>query len=241
MNKKTFLLLILIVLTLTSCKGAENIAETPFLNWINASNGLFIYKNNGDFTYYSGFEKTKSNKKKAIKFLEENFGITNQIDTVTAITNLKSGYTNASFKSEYEYYVTQRDSEASSTPTNIIDKKTFVIETYEKNGENALLGFDISRANMIVAYSYIADYITMEQVTQYSVDLGEIIQENYKNWNQYTDSYLNGIYYLIETEKDLKLYEEYKSAEQSLLLEENTPFLIDFNLDLEKASKEIVQ
>ncbi|MFV0520207.1 MAG: DUF1266 domain-containing protein [Lachnospirales bacterium] len=233
---KKFIISLLLLIPLVSCGEIENEISSPLTNWINATNGLYIYSNEGNFIYYGGIEKNNSNRKKAINFLEENYNINNQIDTVSMVNTLKAGYTNESFKNEYIYYTDFANNKVIENE----EKYNFVIDTYELNGENALIGFDLGRANMLIFYSYIADYISLNQAIQYSVDICDLIQSNFENWSQYNESYLNGVYYLCEDTADFKIYEEYKAKEEDVLNLENTPYLVEFDLDLEKSYEDFL-
>ncbi len=229
--KKIILLITTFTLLLTSCLGKTK-ANTEFLQWLNASNSIFIEYNDGNFKYYSGFKYSKNNKKFAQNYLENAYGITNSKELIDAISVLKADSTQKSFENHYLYLENYKDFEEDKLNTVNKDKNDWVIETYETLGDNALTAYDLSRSLMLISFGYLSDYITLENAFTYSLNISKKIQSKFDNWIDFNQSYLNGVYYLSETEKDLELYYELVDIENNLSTSKKTPYNINFDINL---------
>ena len=100
---------------------------------------------------------------------------------------------------------------------------------YEQYGENALAGWDYSRAMSVLSNYYVAGYYTQEEALDKSLEVAATIQASFDSWEAFMESYFLGYEYWAEESSDERraVYEEIKQASDS-------PYNLDWNLTLEK-------
>lgn len=100
---------------------------------------------------------------------------------------------------------------------------------YEEKGEDAIAGWDYSRAMSLLGYYYLAGYYTEEEALNVSFELAQTIQGAFDSWDSFMESYFAGYEYWAEesSEERRGIYADLKAASDS-------PYSVDFNLTLEK-------
>ena len=81
----------------------------------------------------------------------------------------------------------------------------------------------------LVGNYYIAGYYSKEEALDKSLEIGKELQTKFDSWDSMTDSYLAGYEYWSEESSDERraVYEKIKAAE-------DTPYSLDWNLNMEK-------
>ncbi len=234
--KKTILITTICILLLTSCFYKTKV-DSDYLKWLNTSNALFIEFNKGNFKYYGGYKVNSKSKKLARNYLEKNFDIKSSVDLIDSIALLKSGNTNEMFKN-HKLYLDNYEKTNISNSNLDKSKNDWVVSTYEKYGENAILGFDLSRGMMLISMGYLAEYFTEEKAMEYSLGFAKKIQNNFNSWSDFNNSYLNGLFYISTTKDEKNIYLEFVEIEKELDSDEKVS-IIDFNTNLSSEYNEL--
>lgn len=232
----------------SSYDTAEKEAEgDPVLNsgevkWFNASYGIYIAVSGGSHNLLGGF--TDVYRDAVINSLEESWGVTGRAELDEMIASLREGRHNQSFLEELremELDIMSRD-----VLENILagdyyedeDRYYFLhfYDAYDRFGENAILGWDYSRATQLAGLGYVAGYYSREECLDSSLESARLMQASFDSWDDFVDSYLYGYIYWSEEVPEDETSEAYQRQQiyQQLKVQKDGPYSIDWNTPLEK-------
>ena len=111
-----------------------------------------------------------------------------------------------------------------------------VYEAYNQFGENAIAGWDLSRAMQMCAWYYLAGYYTYEEAMDASLEIATRLQSTFGSWDEMMQSYLYGFQYWAEDDMENPDSDSYERREIYNTLKEmpNGPFSVDWNLTFQK-------
>ena len=104
-----------------------------------------------------------------------------------------------------------------------------MFSAYDAFGDNAIMGWDLSRAVQLCGQGYLAGYFTYEEAVEKARSVGKVIQQTFDSWEDFWDSYLLGFYWWSEDISDL--YERIDVYE-ALAADPDGPFSLEWLLDL---------
>ncbi len=220
---------------------SPEIPET--VKWINSTYAILIEINDANHNIFGGLEPSILNTGIAKKTLEEWWDIKNKEEAQRMIQNLQKGYHNSDFLEEVKYYTidSMTNEEFEEALKNVDDENDVAYfrmlkDVYDKYGENAILAWDLCRANSLLGYYYIAEYYTYEEALDEALEISKLIQKSFNSWDEMAESYLFGHQYWqgdnpydeeSESYQRIQVYDKLKNKEDS-------PYNIDWNLELKK-------
>ena len=242
--KKNIIALLLAVFILSGCKilgQSPNNEITDTIRWFNATYAILTKINNRDINIIGGDKPSLINRAVELSTLEEYWGITNREEAEEMIVWLLEGGHNEQFIDDYFYYelykYTKEDllEDLQRQSRGVLHYFLNLHETYERFGEKAIIGWDLSRANSLLGWYYIAGFYDYEESLDGMLMVSKIIQETFDSFDEFVDSYMRG--YLWWSEDDpsgissdyqarLKIYED-------LINMEDSPFNLDFDMNFE--------
>jgi len=105
-----------------------------------------------------------------------------------------------------------------------------VIERLIQHGQETGSAWDYSRAMSNLGFYYHADYYTLDESLDKSLEIARLIQTSFSSWDEFTESYLSG--YETWSGKSAKFRREtYDGLKTSAF----NPYAIDWNLELKKS------
>lgn len=227
--------------TENATEAEDVVAVADNMLWTNGTYAVLTKNNGTDVTVFGGKEKNSFATLESTTILERDWGITSKEDLDTTIDELRSGMHNVDFieyfkeveldqvnREDFDYILTQLDD-----PEDVA-YFSLLYDTYEKLGDNAIMGWDLSRAVSLCGFGYLADYYTYEEATAKAFDIAKQIQTTFDSWDSYYESYMCGYEYWSE---DLMLDETSSYNKRRAIIEEfkndpNSFYNLDWNLDL---------
>ena len=203
--------------------------------WINGTHALLTALNGWDYTMYGGMAVNDTSMALEQQMLEEWWSVT---DRQTADENLDWLLNEVEDVTTFEEVGIQ-DVPAEERAALILENYIMTEDeaaqwaewynAYEQYGENALAGWDYSRAMSVLSNYYVAGYYTQEEALDKSLEVAATIQASFDSWEAFMESYFLGYEYWAEESSDERraVYEEIKQASDS-------PYNLDWNLTLEK-------
>ncbi|MCI8852899.1 MAG: DUF1266 domain-containing protein [Lachnospiraceae bacterium] len=218
---------------------AEELSDT--IRWFNASYAVLTELNHWDYNRFGGMEPSEMNRMVVQQLLDEWWGVT---DRQTADETLEWIVTEGHRVDFAETMgMLEEDGMGEVAPE---DRVAYLLEyydvteeeaqiyadgygAYEQYGANAIAGWDYCRALNLMGYYYIAEYYTLEEALDWSLQMAEAIQPQFESWDQLIDSYMYGYEYWQEASSAERraVYEELKSRDDN-------PYAVDFKTSLEK-------
>lgn len=222
--------------------SVEEVSDT--LRWFNASNSMLIYVNNWDYKLYGGMEPGETSQEVAKQVLDNSWEVTDKDSADETLDWLLNEGHRTEFAEEMEYLVECGISEIEESERASFLYENFEISEadaqvytwyagYEQRGEDAVSGWDYNRALSQIANFYLAEYYTLEEALDASLDVAEIIQASFDSWDDYMESYFTGYEYWSGegSEERRGVYQELQNAQDN-------PFGVDFNTRLEAGANE---
>lgn len=180
---------------------------TDTIKWFNTTYALFTFTTGGNLNKIGGSVKSKLKALSNQTLLEEGWGITSKDGVDNTLKWLLNEGHNEELLDEYysleEYTTTLNDYLDDLNETEKLIAKT-ILEAHSKYGDRAILGWDLARAMQIISNAYIADYYTYEETMDRFLKFAKIIQENFKSWEEFVDSYLLGHRYWFYSNFDIE-------------------------------------
>lgn len=172
---------------------------SPTLQWMNCAGSILLAANQGSVRYMSGFaypgsewRHQESMKNSLLKW----WSITDHDSAIQTMRWLVNTGMRAKYDWEMENMLEYLDYESDQALVRSIKKKMeILLKAYQKQGENALLGWDMGRVAYISQWCYLAGYLSMEEMLDVSVDAGVKAQSVFHNWHEMMESYLLGFQY----------------------------------------------
>ena len=223
--------------------GTKPSDTPPSILWLNGTYAVLTKINRGDVTIFGGVAHNNINKRDIMMALDDSWDVSTKAELDEMIDSLTVGRHNARFLDEIEEYEISYMSksefdEALGELDNRLDVMFFqnMFDAYQKFGENAIMGWDLSRAVQLCAYGYIADFYSYDEATDKARKVGTVIQKTFDSWDDFFASYLYGYEYWSEDDiedanssyvKRVKILDELKKDDKS-------PLHLDWHLDLAK-------
>jgi hypothetical protein len=225
----------------TACSNKESTPD-PIL-WINGTHAVLTKVNRGDVKRFGTTARTSSSKAMFRNSLEQSWEVKTKADLDSMIDTLCEGRHNPRFLEEADEYgitIMSRD-EFESEIKGVDDRESAMyfrnmFEAYQAFGENAIMGWDLSRATQLCAYGYIADYYSYDEAVDKAFAVGRIIQSIFGSWDDFYASYFFGYAYWSEDDlEDPKSdYSKRVNILNNLKKDPKSPLNLNWNLDLSK-------
>ena len=247
--KKHKLLAIIAILSLivvpmsSACESSRNDSSNLDVNaerilWINGTHAVLTLVNGQDVATYGGERPSSALERAQRTSLEQWWGITNKEDLDEMVDDLVLGLHNPRFLEDAEYYgITEMSEEEFNYELQFVDSAEDVFffqkmhDAYTTYGDNAIMGWDLSRATQLCANGYIAGYYTYDEAIEKSIDICIIIQATFDSWDEFWDSYMLGFAYWSEDESD---YNSRMRILESLKQDNDSPLHLDWNLNMQQ-------
>ncbi len=238
---KKIIALLLTLLVFAGCGKKEKIDDT--VKWINGTYAVFTVINNGDINEIGGFKKTPETVQSVKDMLKEWWGITNREEADNAVEWLMNeGHRKDFLQSYYANELQNLSREELNENLEKLSKEdkvyyTLLFNAYEKYGEDAVTGWDYSRAVQLLGYYYLADYYTYEETMDKSLAVSRQIQKTFSSWDDFVQSYLYGYQYWNDDDIEQKGSSSYNRAEtyKKIKAMSNSPYKLDWKMELKKS------
>ena len=227
--------------TVPEIENASTVASTDTILWFNATCAVLTDANGWDYTMFGGLPANEDSAAIVQSLLDEWWGVTDQATAKENMDWLTTQGHRTEFADSMAYL---EESGIEEIPAE--ERADFMLENfdvdeqeaqnyadwyavYEEKGEDAIAGWDYSRAMSLLGYYYLAGYYTEEEALNVSFELAQTIQGAFDSWDSFMESYFAGYEYWAEesSEERRGIYADLKAASDS-------PYSVDFNLTLEK-------
>ncbi|MDR2971576.1 MAG: DUF1266 domain-containing protein [Bacteroidales bacterium] len=216
--------------------------DTPqSLLWINGTHAILTITNNGNVNLFGTMANNAGNRSSIRQALEGSWGITNKQGLDEMINSLTAGRHNPGLLEEAnkQGITGMSRAEFESKLARITDRRAAmhsrnIFEAYQAFGENAIMGWDLSRATQLSAWGYIAGFYSREEAVNKALAIGRVIQSKFNSWDDFNASYLYGYAYWrrSNTEDPNSSYAQRVRIAQELKNDARSPFNLAWNLDL---------
>lgn len=236
--------LILLVLLSSLFFGCEKNNTPNTVKWINATYAILTYANNGDFNYVGGYQKNANNEDTVKKLLKEWWEVTDKENANSTLDWLTDGggHRQSFLNTVYDLGLNNvKNLEELKLLTDELSKKDrdyikMMYEAYSKYKDNAILAWDLCRANQLLGYYYIAGYYTYEEALDKSLEISKTLQDSFSSWEDMAESYMYGYRYWREDDFEDKTSDSYKRYKvyDTLKKSSNSPYKLDWKTELKK-------
>ncbi len=202
---------VLAVMLLTGCGGEKpGKADTDTLRWFNASYALITTLNKGDLSYVAGFKPGTMIKTTMQTVLERDWDVTDRESLEETIDWLLSeGHNRQALDylddsgavglGRDELIVAMAESGFEQEDVTVL---LSIFDAEAAYGQQAIAGWDLSRAMSLIGWGYLADYYTYEEAMDKSLETAELIQQKFDSWEDFMDSYFYGYSYWSEEDPE---------------------------------------
>ena len=228
--------------TAPEIENAATVESTDTILWFDAACAVLTDINGWDDTMFGGLPATEDSAAIVQSLLSEWWEVTDKASAQENMEWLTAQGHRVEFADSMAYLA-----EAGLAETAQADRTAFVLENfdvdeqeaqnyvdwyaaYEQLGDNAIAGWDYSRAMSLLGYYFIAGYYTEQEALDASLELAQTIQGAFDSWDSFMESYFVGYEYWAEesSQERRDVYADLKAASDS-------PYNVDFNLTLEKS------
>lgn len=241
-RKKTFLSISLILTCFTFILSGCTPNPTEPMLWINGTYAVLTKINENDITVFAGRDKNVLTSEASKMVLESDWGITNREELDATIDELQNGMHNTMFLEEYKYneldQLTKEDFELLLTyleSPEDVEYFKLAYDTYTKFGDNAIMGWDLSRAVSLCGFGYVADYYTYDEAIAKATDISKQIQSTFDSWDSFYESYMFGYEYWSDEAilDETSLYNQRLAIIETFKNDPTSFYHLDWNLDLD--------
>lgn len=194
--------------------------ESNLEDWALAMGAVLIYINGGNPTEFAGTERytqyqapagyqSRHEKlrargdmyayERARYLLSGSWGINSREDLIYTVCSMTVSGHNDDFLSDVQWINSMKSSEYQKILRNStgMDKYMFPYtkQLGKKWGEQGILCWDLFRMSDLVQWGYMAGYITYPEALALLEPAAKRLQENFKNWDQAYNNYLDGYYW----------------------------------------------
>ncbi len=222
-------------------ENASVVETTDTIQWFNNTCAVLTAVNSWDYTMFGGLPANEASKQITQALLDNWWGVTDRASADETMDWLLAEGHRASFTDDMEYLEQAGAGEVPAEERVDFFLENFDIDVeeaenyavwygfYETYGDNALLGWDYSRAMSILGNYYLSGYYTEAEAQDKSMEVAKMIQESFDSWDDFMESYFVGYEYWAEesSEERRGIYEEMKAQADS-------PYNVDWNLTFEK-------
>jgi predicted small lipoprotein YifL len=205
--------------------------------WINGTHAVLTVSNGHDVNLFAGTAPTAQVQADWIATLDAWWGIDSKEELINVINELTAGLHNPRFLEDVREYGLHEvtEEELIHELQSIEDEETAfyfmrMFYAYDEFGQNAIMGWDLSRATQLCAQGYLAGYFDFEEALLKAFSVGKVIQRTFDSWEDFWDSYFYGYYYWSENEAELTRRLEIYDI---LVADPNSPFALDWMLSLD--------
>lgn len=228
-----------LLMAVTGCGKKEAVSETVL--WMNGTYAIITELNQGDYTLFGGSEANEENKEMQQASLNEWWGVTDRASADETVQFLLDEGHRAEFAEtmaaideiggkdmsdeELRAIIMEAYQDEDATDLTLADYRGI----YAEYGAEAIDAWDYVRAISLYGWYYIAGYYEKEEALDASLEVAKILQSKYSSWDEMMASYLRGYEYWAgeSSEERQKIYE-------SLKAEKNSPYNLNWNLELKK-------
>lgn len=220
----------------------EPLSDT--LSWFNATYALITRLNGGNLDFVAGYEPSDMMKQLEQSLLERDWGVTDKASLDETIDwALTEGH-----NAEALFTLTDIGAEGMSREEIVTamnesgfdeEDQAMILAAFDAKaayGENAIAGWDLSRAMSLMGWGYLAEYYTYEEAMDKSLETAQRIQQTFGSWDEFFDSYLLGYSYWSGQsvdDPDTQAYER-RALYEELKADPDGIFSVDWNTPLEK-------
>lgn len=222
-------------------ENASTVASTDTILWFNATCAVLTDANGWDYTMFGGLPANEESASIVQELLDEWWGVTDQATAKENMDWLTAEGHRVEFADTMAYLEETGIAEISAGERVEFLLENFEVDqqeaqsyadwyaVYEEKGDDAIAGWDYSRAMSLLGYYYLAGYYTEEEALNASFELAQTIQGAFDSWDGFMESYFAGYEYWAEesSQERREIYADLKAASDS-------PYSVDFNLTLEK-------
>lgn len=225
---------------------------TDFMLWTNGTYAILSRMNNWPVYRFGWYKPNHLFKKTCKNNLKTSWGIETVDELNGTIQRLTSGMHNSHLleiakSNEFDIIsrdefnkrmeeLDSKDSKDSKKAKKAIMEYTNVFDAYQKFGQNAILGWDLSRAVSLCSMGYAAGLLTYNDGLSKAVQINKHIQITFDSWDNFYESYMDGYVFWSKDDVSSK-YSEYKDRLKILQDLKNEPksfYHVDWNFNLDK-------
>lgn len=222
-------------------ENASTVASTDTILWFDAACAVLTDANGWDYTMFGGLPANEDSAAIVQSLLSEWWEVEDKASAEETMDWLTGEGHRVDFADTMVYL---EESGIGEVPAE--ERVDFLLENfetddqgaqsyadwyalYEEKGEDAIAGWDYSRAMSLLGYYYLAGYYTEEEALDASLALAQTIQGTFDSWDSFLESYFIGYEYWAEESSDERreIYADLKAASDN-------PYRVDWNLALEK-------
>lgn len=227
--------------TAPEIENASTVASTDTILWFDAACAVLTDANGWDYTMFGGLPANEDSAAITQSLLEEWWGVEDRASAEDNMDWLTGEGHRVEFADSMAYLEESGIGEVPAEERAAFMLENFEVEeeearnyadwygVYEEKGEDAIAGWDYSRAMSLLGYYYLAGYYTEEEALDASLALAQTIQTSFDSWDDFMESYFAGYEYWAEesSEERREIYADLKAASDN-------PYSVDWNLNLEK-------
>ncbi|WP_276378516.1 DUF1266 domain-containing protein [Flavobacterium sp. H4147] len=236
-------LLLAISFLVSSCGKGNTSSET--IQFINGTYAIMTLQNQGDYNLVGGQPKDASTQEGIKEMLQNWWKISDLKSGMAQVAELTSekGMDSKDFISEVKELGIDKMSkeEFNSQLSKLTDPEhkihfQLLYDAYKDLGYNAVVGWDLGRANFLLTSFYVADFTDESTALNNSLEVTKRIQKTFKSWDEYNRSYLYGyLYWSNEDPKDQSSkYVQRQGFVTELNKDSKSPFQLKWDTKLEK-------
>lgn len=225
----------------TEEENTSEVAVTDTILWMNGTCAVLTELNGWDYKLFGGLPVNESNAAMEKELLEEWWGVTDRASADETLDWLLT----EGHRTDYISLMTNFEADGmSDVPEDlyvdyllefydVTEEQAYAFANayaaYQKSGASAIDGWDYCRAVSLLGYYYLAGYYTETEALDKAFEVSQKIQSEFGSWDEMMESYLIGYEYWGETSS-----EERRDVYEEIKYEEGSPYLLDWNLPLEK-------
>ena len=241
---KLSVMILAALILLAGCGKGKKEPLSDTLRWFNATYAVITNLNGGNVENVAGFKPGTKIEMTMKSVLSRDWEVTDRASLEETIEWLLAEGHNqdaldyledsgADGMGREELLMAMEESEFDS------EEKVTLLSIYDAEaayGEQAVAGWDYSRAMSLIGWGYLAGYYTYEEAMDKSLETARMIQTAFDSWDAFMNSYFLGYSYWSGNDPEdtssqayerRKLYEELKA-------EKNGIYSVDWNTSLTK-------
>lgn len=222
----------------------EPVVLSDTLCWFNATYAVITNLNGGDLNVVAGYEPGDMIEQLEQSLLERDWGVTDRASLDETIDWVLTEGHNAealSILTGIGADGMSREQLAAAMDSGEFEEgeKFMLLAAYDAKaayGENAIAGWDLSRAMSLMGWGYLAGYYTYEEAMDMSLETAKAIQQTFSSWDDFFNSYFLGYSYWSEQslEDPASQAHERRQVYEELKSDPNGVFRVDWNTELSK-------
>ena len=214
------------------------------LRWFNGTYAVITKLNGGDLNLVAGYEQSDMMKEIEQAVLDRDWGVTDRASLDETLEWLLTEGHNE----EALYMFTDIGAEGMSREEIVAamndsgfdeEEMVMILAVYDAKaayGENAIAGWDLSRAMSLMGWGYLAGYYTYEEAMDKSLETAQTIQQTFGSWDEFFNSYFLGYSYWSSQDLEDATSQAYerRALYEELKADPSGVFSVDWNTELTK-------